>query len=338
MRRARTGRSRLAVASRRLGIQLLAAAVIVGLGIAGWQAIKPRPTPHASSAATELAPPRAVGDVLTKTDAVGPGVGSAPSDAVLIGRTSGVRLLRYGFVSHYGSGPSARSAPDGYRLLAFVAQPIAGEDAAQSPVLSVLVNGTKRGPLVVTSSYLVVAVPPSSSQVDLLLDDSGVTQSVSLLSGKPSSTNPVVCTRTNRTAVVNATRDVTLRVKSGKSEVGMTSGTLTVSQVTLSYWGQNGSHPGDPRRAYLHIEARVTLPGDKTGYGAEAGLLSVIAGGTSARARNLAPDTTTEVDDVVEVPAGLTSGVIDYSGTLTTSKGTITVSTPVSIPFRIAAG
>ena len=43
-------------------------------------------------------------------------------------------------------------------------------------------------------------------------------------------------------------------------------------------------------------------------------------------------------DDVVEVPADLTSGVIHYAGTITSASGEIWVLNPVSVPFSIPAG
>jgi hypothetical protein len=313
---------------------------MAALAVAAWQVIgQSDSATKAASGSRRLAPPPAIGDVITKTAVVGGSVPNAPANAVMVGRTSGVKLVKYGFVSSYGASGSAHSAPVGRRLLAFVAQPVAGEEAADPPDLSVLVNGEKRGPLVVTSDYVVIAVPTAPTDVDLLLDDSGVTQSLSLLTGSPSSANPIVCARKHRSAAVNVTKNVTVRVKSGSSPVGMTSGTLTVSGVSLSYWGQNGHHASNPEFAFLHIAATVKLAGDKQAYGADAGLLTVAVGGDAPlRAHNAAADTTSEVDNVVEVPATTTSGLIRYSGTVTTSRGSIEVSTPVSVSFTIPAG
>jgi hypothetical protein len=53
---------------------------------------------------------------------------------------------------------------------------------------------------------------------------------------------------------------------------------------------------------------------------------------------NAASDPGTEVDDVVQVPASLTTGSVDFGGSVKTAKGTLTVLTPASIAFQIPAG
>ena len=83
----------------------------------------------------------------------------------------------------------------------------------------------------------------------------------------------------------------------------------------------------------------MKLDGDRQPYGAEAGLLSAqLPGSGTLSARNAAVDPSQQVDDVIDVPASATTGQVSYAGTLQTSKGTITVLTPVSIPFDIPAG
>jgi hypothetical protein len=318
---------------RRATIRLLGILVTAALGVAGWQVLGSTSSSGSGSATTGV-----VGDVLTKTAAIGSPISAASSDAVLVGRTSGVRLLSYGFVQHYGSGRDIRSAPPGRRLLAFTATPVDGDDGKAPPDLSIRVGDTERGPLVVTADYVVAAVPDQATNVDLVLTDSGLKQSLSLLTGKPSTQNPAVCARVNRSAQVGVTKDVTVKVRQGAVAAGMTSGTFTVSTVSLSYWGQDGSHPTTPEMAFLHVEALVKLAGDRKGYGAESGLLSLsIPGYPTLYARNAAADVSTHVDDVIEVPADLTIGTIHYSGTITTASGTISVVTAESVPFRIPA-
>jgi hypothetical protein len=85
--------------------------------------------------------------------------------------------------------------------------------------------------------------------------------------------------------------------------------------------------------------ATVRLTGDPFEYGAETGLITLTVGsGTSLKARNAAANQTSQIDNVIDVPAGITSGTISYSGTVATSTGTITVVTPVSLPFTIPFG
>ena len=114
---------------------------------------------------------------------------------------------------------------------------------------------------------------------------------------------------------------------------------ITVRQLSLSYWAANGTRCPDPGRAWLHVGAVLKLDGDKQPYGAEAGLISVtLPGGSPLRGTNDAPDPATAVDDVVNVPAGITTGRLNFSGTVKTAKGTLTVLTPVSVPFTFPAG
>ncbi len=325
--------------TRGLVARLVSLAVIAVLGYAGIRGVGVTSGP--ASPARSVAP----ADLLIRASAVTGALAQAPSTATVTGRTSGVRLLSYGYVTGYqaapGTGSPDLSAPAGQRLVAFKAQPGSGEEgpaARTSPQLSVRIDGVERGPLVVTSDYVVAAVPATAATIDLVLTDSGVKQGLSLITGRPDQANPVVCGRTHRLVRIAATRAVSVRV-STKSGAGMTSGTLTVSSVALSYWGQDGSVPTSTSQAFLHIAAGVRLAGDRTGYGAEAGLLTVsVAGGAPLHARNVAENASADVDDVVEVPANVTSGVITYSGTVTTKQGTLTVTTPVSVPFTSPAG
>jgi hypothetical protein len=269
---------------------------------------------------------------------VGPGVQEAPAAAMLVGRTSGVKLRAYGFVDRYGSGDQARSAPHGRRLLAFAATAVSGESGNALPELSVRVGTSERGPLVNTPDYVVVAVPTDAKNVDLVLNDSGVKQSISLLTGQPSANNPVVTTRANTVGKLSVAKDVTVKVAS-RSGSGITSGRITFSRVWLSYWCADGSHASRPDRALLHVTVTVRLDGDPHDYGVEPGLLAGSEVGSKAqKSRNGAADNTTEIDDVIEVPADIVDGTVTYSGTAKAATGTITVMTPVTVPFQILAG
>ncbi|HEY2041347.1 MAG TPA: hypothetical protein VGH11_01630 [Jatrophihabitans sp.] len=283
--------------------------------------------------------PPAVTDVLTHTSRIGSNITSASPSAVMIGPRSGVRLLKYGFVQRYGTGDAARSAPHGKRLLAFQVQPMPGDLAYLPPQLSVRVGGgLERGPLIITNDYVVTAVPATAPSVDLVLTDGGVSQSLSLLTGEPGSSNPLIESRTKLTANVATSKKVTVRVKAAHGAAGLISGVMTISGVRLSYWGGDGSHASTPDRALLHVMATVKLTGDKQGYGVESGLLSVTPIGMgSAIARNAAADKNSQVDDVVDVPASITSGTISFSGTVTNSSGSMTVITPVNVAFTIPA-
>jgi hypothetical protein len=252
-----------------------------------------------------------------------------------------VRLVEYGFVDSYDWGDRARSAAPGYRLLAFATSPLPGELGAaddQAPALSVRVDGKERGPLTATSDYVVTAVPQSAKQIELVLTDSGVKQSISLLTGQPAASNPAVTVRAHDRQSVNVSKPVRVQLQT-PAGTGAVDGMLTLTGLSLTYWSADGQHCADPDRAWLHVGAVVKLDGDPQAYGAESGLISVqLPGSADLRSKNAAPDPTTAVDDVVEVPGDLTTGSVTYSGTVKTPKGTLTVLTPVTLPFDIPAG
>jgi hypothetical protein len=284
-------------------------------------------------------PPPAVGDLLTKTSNLGSGLQKAPASAVMIGRSSGAQLTEYGFVARYGSGDRARSAPPGRRLLAFAVTSVAGEAGDSEPRLSIRIGDNERGPLVNTADFVVTAVPTGATKVDLVLTDSGVKQSISLLTGVPDGDNPAVGARVNRAVPLTVSQSVTVSVKGPTGNAGITSGKITLTGLSLSYWAADGSHASQPDRALLHVMATVRLTGDPLEYGAETGLISLTVGsGTRLKARNAAANQTNQIDNVIDVPSSITSGTISYSGTVATSKGTITVVTPVNLPFTIPFG
>jgi hypothetical protein len=276
--------------------------------------------------------------VLTTSSTLRTPLTPAPRGAQMIGQLSGVRLVEYGFVDSYDWGDRARTAPAGFRLLAFATDAMPGELADELPDLSVRVDGQERGPLTSTSDYLVTAVPVHARSVDLVLTDSGLKQSISLLTGQPDGSNPAVTTRTHQNEQLAVARPIRVRLKTSTG-TGMLDGTLTVQSLSLTYWAADGSRCGGADRAWLHVAATVKLDGDRRAYGAEAGLITVqLPGSAWLTARNAAVDPAHEVDDVIDVPASATAGLLSYSGTLSTSKGTITVLTPITIPFAIPAG
>jgi len=295
-------------------------------------------TPPARVGINPPGPPAAVGDVLTTTETLRTPLTPAPPSAVMVGQLSGVRLIEYGFVDVYDWGDRARTAPPGYRLLAFAVVPVPGEDGSSYPDLSVRVDGHARGPLTVTSDYLIAAVPKHARRVDLVLNDSGTTQAISLLTGRPAADNPAVTVRAHLSDRPDASRSVKVRLTTAAGS-GTVTGTFTVRQVSLSYWTAAGTRCPRPDAAWLHVGAMLKLDGDKQFYGAESGLVWVtVPGGGKVGTSNGAADPAHQVDDVAQVPASLTRGTVLLSGTVHTAKGTLTVLGPVSVPFSIAAG
>ena len=310
--------------------------VIAVLAVAAWQVGTRHPMAGRPTVANSS--PIAPGELLIRAATIDGTLRPAAASAELIGRTSGFRLLDYGEVAGYRAGAVTHSAPAGQRLIAFRIAAIAGEAGQSTPKVSLRIDGAERGPLAITGEYIVASVPLAAQDVALVLDDGGVRQSISLIDGRPIG-NVVVCTRAHRSATVGSTQQVSIQVRNSSGVNGLTSGVFTLESVWLSYWAADGSHPGSADRALLHIQASVRFTGDNSSFGAEPGLLSVTTGnGAKQSARNAAVDRSAAVDAVAEVPAGITSGTISYSGSMTSGSATITVLTPVSIPFSITAG
>jgi hypothetical protein len=279
-------------------------------------------------------------DVLTTATTVTGDIVDAPAQARLVGPTAGVALRRYGDASTYTTGGVDHSAPSGFRLIAFQTAVLPGDSGRHdSPVLSLRIGDQLRGPLVVTSDYIVASVPVGTSDVDLLLDNGGLEQTLSLVTAHPGQNNPAVCSRMHRSARLAVTRPISMTVTNPAHQTGVVTGALTLTSVSLSYWADDGRPASSPQRAYLHVVATIRLGGDKRAYGIDAGMLQVtVTGQRPTTAQNKAGDAAAQVDDVIDVPAGTTSGSIRFGGTANTAGGTMTVTTPVVVPFMIPAG
>src|SRR5262249_22499558 len=119
----------------------------------------------------------------------------------------GVRVVQAGYVKLYGSGIRARSAPAGTRLLAFVLDLLPGDRTNFGPVttprLGIVVDGGSAHTFTMDTNAgieqtFVTAVPQRAQSVELLLTDDGITQRLSLITGRPDSDNIAVYQRTSR--------------------------------------------------------------------------------------------------------------------------------------------
>jgi hypothetical protein len=124
-----------------------------------------------------------------------------------------VTLLSSGWVAHDGRDAGIRSAAAGQKLLAFEVSFGEGENAAPKfgklrLVVSVDNATPRRLPLghtaLASAQRFVVGVPAATRAVDLALTDSGVTQRLSILTGKPSAGNVAVLRRADRFMQIDA--------------------------------------------------------------------------------------------------------------------------------------
>jgi hypothetical protein len=318
-----------------LPVRMVGLLVIVLLGVAAWDAVG-RADSHGKNPMLD-AP--LVSDILTTASQVSGNIVAAPASSRLVGPTAGVELRRFGKVTSYVTDGTRQSAPAGRDLVAFQTAPLPGDSGQRdAPQLSIDIDGEQQGPLIATPDYIVASVPPGASAVDLVLNDGGIQQSMSLLSGVTSIRNPAVCSRVHRSARIDVRKPISMSVVTSSSEKGITSGTLTLSSVSLSYWADDGRPASAPDRAFLHVVGTLRLAGDKMAYGLDAGLIQMTASGQRPTAAHNAAGDSAQVDDVVDVPADLTSGRIRIGGTITDASGRMTVTTPVVVPFSIPPG
>jgi hypothetical protein len=202
-----------------------------------------------------------------------------------------------------------------------------------------------------SDQYLVVAVPNSARSVELVLNDGGYKQTLSLLSGKPGVGNIKVLARSHRHSDVRKsgsarfTFSQTVGFPDGSSGTSQM-GTYTVNGATLAF-SLPSKHikASSTNKALLYVEVMYTVPqspGHDFGFPPET-MTFTPAGGAAIKARNVATGADL-IYDIFEVPAELTFGTLRIAGSFTSkfvnasSTYETTVATPISVPVTFPAG
>jgi hypothetical protein len=301
----------------------------------------------------KTAPPAADPDVLT-TAALTPAAGTTPTVSNVGSLAGGVSISNLGKISRYGTGDDARSAASGQQLYAFKLAGAAGNDGtvkdlSSSVTLSVDGAAGKTLPVPKTGQYIIVGVPTGAKTVDLVLTDSGIKQTLSLLDNKPGATNILVLARAHRTDTTAATVTVTLnystRVVFSDNVTAQTqTAAVALSGATLTYRDDtNAVSASSPANAFLIPDIVYTGSHDGGPFGIDTALLTFTpTGGAAIPATNISKDPA-KIRNVFEVPAGITTGTLTIGGTATEtfSNGggsyTLTVAAPMTIPITFAA-
>jgi hypothetical protein len=311
--------------------------------------------PSGSGGLTPPAPPAADKDVLVSADVGSQDVPKAPDGAVMGSLSGGIAVVNLGPVSRYGKGDDARTAPSGQKLIAFKTTGSLGNDGksgdlSSSAAVSVDHAAGRKLPTK-TAAYYVVAVATAATSVELVLVDSGLTQSISLLDGKPGAGNVVVLARKNRTLTVTATSPFTFTYAPEVGFADGTSGTSQTATVTfdradLSYSNAVATTPAtasSPANAILHLDLYYAAQHDPGQFAFPASLVTFTpSGGTPIPATDLGG--AAGVYLVFEVPGAITSGTITIGGTATQKYSNTSntykesVSTPATLPFALPAG
>ncbi len=157
-------------------------------------------TPAGSSGLAVPNPPAADANVLTAAAVTAP-AGSKPITAIIGSLTGGITITDYGKVARYGTGDDARSTPSGQLLYAFKTAGAAGnsgdvKDLSSEAVVSVDGGPNKALPKEAAGQSVVIAVPDTTKSISLILIDSGITQTFSVIDGKLGASNIAVLART----------------------------------------------------------------------------------------------------------------------------------------------
>lgn len=265
----------------------------------------------------------------------------APTTAVMIGDTFGIRLNTVGKVDRYGRGDTARTAPSGTDLIAFTFEVTNGatDKSAGTVAVGIQIGSGQPRSLPGRTPAVIVAVP-SGETATLVMVDTGVTQSLAVPSGARGAKNVLINVRQHLTATVNKTGNFTMKLKSG-GQSGSYTGKYTFQKVGL-YGTISGSHPA-PQNAYLFAfltwnrtsatKGPFTSSGGNGPFSFRSGELSLQAGGKTYKPKTIGTTT------VFEVPASVTTGTIVVGGSFKQSTGTTETVTPtLRLPFAIPAG
>ncbi|MGI8880871.1 MAG: hypothetical protein ACR2KJ_10295 [Jatrophihabitans sp.] len=288
-------------------------------------------------------PPAADKNALVNAD-LGPAqsqVQAAPTTAVMIGDTFGIRLNTVGKVDRYGRGDTARTAPSGTDLIAFTFEVTDGATgkSADTVAVGIQIGSGEPRSLPGRTPAVIVAVP-SGQTATLVMVDTGVTQSLALPSGARGSKNVLINVRQHLTATVNKTGNFTVKLKAG-SQSGSYTGKYTFQKVGL-YGTLSSRHPA-AQNAYLFgfltwqrtsaTKGPFTSSGGNGPFSFRTAEMSLQAGGKTYKPK-LVGNTT-----VFEVPASITTGTIVVGGSYKQSTGTTETITPtLRLPFAIPAG
>ncbi len=301
-----------------LGAVVVVAAVAVG-GLLGVMLAGGTPDRPPSSVVRTL-PPLAPGALVEVPDATPQRL----DEPIGLGSLhAGVALLARSEVDQVRTADGRRRAPAGSRLLAFRVGDWTCEDQPcegwRSLSPTVVVEGDSRN-LPDRGSTFVVAVPPGSATVDLVVAADGFRQAIDLVAAEP---------RPDNIALL-AQRDLERRVPLGASftvaehtSVPLDSGSggrteVFQRQVGVEYAQRrfflHGAVPSSPRTAFLVVNAYYSYAGRSGRYILAPGEVAFVGDdGTRYEARDLDPSPDQGLLGF-EVPATVVSGILEIGG------------------------
>jgi len=266
-----------AVARRRRPARWLVPGVVAALVAGGWGISALAHSGDGDSDGSTSGPTssptpgtaRATGTELAT--ATGQGI-PAPGRTLAMGwKRTGVRVTALGPVKQIGTGTDAKAAPAGGQLIGFT---LADWTCADPPHcrpwikagLHVEVDGSTR-PLPAGGPSYVVAVPAGATSVDLVGNQGGIVQRLSLLHATSAPDNIAVLARQPRRFKVDETFRLTehtdrpLDFGDGR-RVTSVQRAVTVHDVELGYF-IGTRRPSSPAKAFLYVGVTFTYPADR---------------------------------------------------------------------------
>ena len=243
-----------------------------------------------------------------------------------------------------GSGDDARRAADGDRLIA-VQYAVGGGEGLSTAAPRITYEVSGADPVPVEPSLLTpgstveaaLSVPEDAEAADLVVDDAGIVQRLSLLTGEPAAGNIQVVTRDNRRFDLNASQQLPGTVSS--PTVPPTPNvpfTITVADGALVWFGgPDGSKRPDPARAWLVVDVTMVAPNSAPSAVLPALLSLRLPDGAVVPAVDLNDDPGLGLI-AFDVPATFSAGVLAVTGIGTFPDGVVVDFGPGRVEFPVA--
>lgn len=266
--------------------------------------------------------------------------------ATLSGPAAAVTVTGVGEAERVGTGDDALRPADGEVFRVFRYSIDTGEGLANTPpTLSYSVDGEETP---VDSSLVVPGASvegllsaPEDADVQLVVVDGEVTQTLSLVDGSPGPDNLVVTTRENRDADPIPAQQIPGVISAPGRVTTPFTFTVTVQSATLGWFaGTNVSaRPSAPDRAFLVLDTDLVADGLSAGESPAEYWQLTLPDGTVVPSQDIVEDPAL-IATAFDVPADFTSGTLTFGGVFTyPDTATVDFSgTTLSFPVTVPAG
>ncbi len=264
--------------------------------------------------------------------------------ATLSGPAARVTVTGVGQADRVGAGDEAVRPADGEVFRVFSYTIDTGEGLSNDPpTLSYSVDGEETP---VDTSLVVPGATvegllsvPEDADVQLVVADDEVTQTLSLLDGSPGSENLVVTTRENRDADPVPAQQIPGVISAPGRVTTPFTFTVTVQSAELTWFSGTNvtARPPAPDRAFLLIDSDLVADGLGAGEGPVQYWSLTLPDGTVVASQDIVEDPQL-IATAFDVPADFTTGTLTFGGvftypdTATVDFGAGTLSFPVTIP------